>query len=344
MSHEELNNIKLYPGNNRINVLITGGAGFIGSHVARHCLAMGFHVVVVDDLSGGFRENIPAPCDFIQANILDEKMIEGLFHVYQFKYVFHLAAYAAENLSHFIRKFNYENNLIASMNIINACVKYDVKCLVFTSSIAVMADGTPPYTENEAFRPADPYGIAKAAVEQDLHRALEMFGLNYIVFRPFNVYGPGQNLGDKYRNVIGIFMNQIMNNEPLTVFGDGDQTRAFSYIDDVAPHIAASVLREDLYNHVFYIGGAQHYSVNELIRVIGYEFGGVKPQVKYLAARHEAKHAHALTEKATQVFGPAKYSLREGVTKMAEWARVVGARKSKEFDNIEIRKNLPEGW
>jgi UDP-glucose 4-epimerase len=326
-------------------VLITGGAGFIGSHVAKHCLDLGFQVVIVDDLSGGFEENMPLGEDCIHkgCSILEVEALEYIFSVHKPKYVYHLAAYAAEGLSHFIRSFNYQNNLVGSMNIINACVNHDVKCLVFTSSIAVMANGTPPYTENEPFRPADPYGIAKAAVEQDLHCALEMFGLNYIVFRPFNVYGPGQNIGDKYRNVIGIFMNQIMNNQPLTVFGNGDQKRAFSYIDDVAPYIAKAATMEDIYNHVFYIGGSQPYSINELIKVICMEFDNY-PAIHYLQERHEAKVAYALTEKFNQVFNPTCHSLSAGIQKMAAWAREVGPRKSKEFDNIEIRKNLPEGW
>jgi UDP-glucose 4-epimerase len=324
-------------------VIITGGAGFIGSHVAKHCLDIGMEVVIIEDLSGGFIENVPDKAIFIHGSICDEYLINNTFKDHKPDYVFHLAAYAAENLSHFIRKFNYENNLIGSMNIINACVNNDVKCLVFTSSIAVMAKGTPPYEESDPFMCGDPYGIAKAAVEIDLHRALEMFGLNHIIFRPFNVYGPGQNIGDKYRNVIGIFMNQIMNNEPLTVFGDGNQKRSFSYIDDVAPHIAKSVLRPELYNNTFFIGGAQQYSVNELVRVVAAEFN-ITPEVKYLQERHEAKVAHANTAKAVDAFGPAWTSLALGVRKMAEWARVAGARKSKDFDNIEIRKNLPEGW
>lgn len=324
-------------------VLITGGAGFIGSHVAKHCLDLGFEVVVIDDLSGGSIENVPDGVQFYQHSILDMEYLDALFDDRKPKYVYHLAAYAAENLSHFIRTFNYNNNLIGSMNVVNACIKHEVKCLVFTSSIAVMANGIPPYQENEPFRPADPYGIAKAAVEQDLHCALQMFGLNYIVFRPFNVYGPGQNIGDKYRNVIGIFMNQIMNGKPLTVFGDGTQRRAFSYIDDVAKPIAKSVLKEEAYNSVFYIGGAKHYSINELISYIADEFK-VTPEITYLEERHEAKNAWALTERAHQLFGPAWTPLPHGIHQMAEWARKVGPRKTPEFAEIEIRKNLPEGW
>jgi UDP-glucose 4-epimerase len=326
-----------------LRVLITGGAGFLGSHVARHCLSLGMDVTIIDNFSGGFQENIPAGCRWMEMDVTNAEDINGLFANYRFDYVYHLAAYAAEVLSPHIKNFNYMNNVIGSMNVINACVNNDVRCLVFTSSIAVMAEGTAPYDETDAFRPSDDYGNAKMCVEFSLHQTLQRFGLNYIIFRPYNIYGPLQNIGDKYRNVIGIFMNQIMQGQPMTIFGDGEQQRAFSYIDDVAPHIAGCVLRQELYNNTFFIGGAQKYSVNELAHVVAAEFG-VLPDIKYLQERHEAKTAYANTDKATSAFGPAKVMLEEGVKLMAEWARRVGARSSKEFQNIEIRKNLPEGW
>lgn len=328
----------------KTKVLITGGAGFIGSHVARHCLDLGMEVVVMDDMSGGFAENVPEGCEFYAWNVHNQELVDSVFaNEGPFDYVYHLAADARENLSHFTARHCYMNNLIGSINIVNACINHEVKCLVFTSSIAVMANADPPYTEMDLCNPADPYGLSKLAVERHLHMALNMFGLNHVIFRPFNVYGPGQNIGDKYRNVIGIFMNQIMQGKQLTIFGDGEQTRSFSYIDDVAPHIAGSVLRPDLYNSTFFIGGDQQYSVNELAHVVAAEFG-VLPDIKYLQQRHEARTAWANTDRARSAFGPAKVQLQEGVKKMAEWARAVGARESKEFDRIEIRKNLPEGW
>lgn len=221
--------------------LITGGAGFIGSHVAKHCLDMGHKVVVLDDLSGGFEDHLPDGVEFIQGSITDTALVSELFDKHKFDYVYHLAAYAAEGLSHFIRRFNYTNNLIGSVNLINESVKHKVKCFVFTSSIAVYGPGQVPMNEEMTPTPEDPYGIAKYAVELDLKAAHEMFGLDYVIFRPHNVYGENQNIGDKYRNVIGIFMNQIMQGLPLTVFGDGEQTRAFSYIDDVAIPVAKCV-------------------------------------------------------------------------------------------------------
>lgn len=324
--------------------LITGGAGFIGSHVVRHCLAMGHEAVVLDDLSGGFEDHIPAGAIFIEGSITDATLLQELFEKYKFDYVYHLAAYAAEGLSHFIRNFNYNNNLIGSINLINESIKNKIKCFVFTSSIAVYGKGQLPMTEEMTPLPEDPYGVSKYAVELDLRAALHMFGLNSVIFRPHNVYGENQNIGDKYRNVIGIFMNQIMQGKKLTVFGDGTQTRAFSHIDDVAIPIATCVNIEKSYNKVFNIGADKPYTVNELALVVGDEFD-VQPEINYLAVRNEVMHAYSDHSKAHEIFGKQSgVILKEGIAKMAKWARRVGARQSKEFDNIEIREKLPDGW
>jgi len=323
---------------------VTGGAGFIGSHVVRHCLEMGHKVVALDDLSGGFEDHIPAGAEFIQGSVTDAALVTRLFDEYKFDYVYHLAAYAAEGLSHFIRNFNYTNNLLGSVNLINESVKHKVKCFVFTSSIAVYGKGQLPMREELTPEPEDPYGVSKYAVELDLRAAHEMFGLNYVVFRPHNVYGENQNIGDKYRNVIGIFMNQIMQDLPLTIFGDGNQTRAFSYIDDVAIPIARSVGAPEAYNQVFNIGADKPYTVNELVKVVGKCFG-VEPKVRHLNARNEVMHAYSDHSKAHRVFNyNSGLTLDQGIERMAAWAKKVGARQSKEFGNIEIREKLPDGW
>jgi len=324
--------------------LITGGAGFIGSHVARHCIALGHEVVVLDDLSGGFEDHLPKGVQFVKGSITDNELIADLFEEHRFDYVYHLAAYAAEGLSHFIRRYNYNTNLIGSINLINEAVKHKIKCFVFTSSIAVYGKGQLPMTESLTPEPEDPYGVSKYAVELDLKAAHELFGLNYVVFRPHNVYGENQNIGDKYRNVIGIFMNQIMQGKKLTIFGDGSQTRAFSYIDDVAIPIAKCVNIPETYNEVFNIGADKPYTVNELATVVCNEFG-VKPDINYLTARNEVQHAYSDHTKAHRVFGaPTGIDLKEGITRMAAWAKRVGARQGQEFDNIEITEKLPDGW
>lgn len=281
---------------------------------------------------------------FLKGSVIDTALIDKLFDEYYFDYVYHLAAYASEGLSHFIRHFNYTNNLLGSINLINASVKAKVKCFVFTSSIAVYGKGQLPMSEDMTPVPEDPYGISKYAVELDLKAAHDMFGLNYIIFRPHNVYGENQNIGDKYRNVIGIFMNQIMQNLPMTIFGDGTQTRAFSYIDDVAIPIAKSIDIPAAYNQVFNIGADKPYTVNELAQIVAAEFG-VQPNIKYLTARNEVVHAYSDHRKAREVFGlDNPVSLAEGISKMAAWAKWVGARQSHEFGSIEITDQLPDGW
>jgi UDP-glucose 4-epimerase len=324
--------------------LVTGGAGFIGSHVAAHCLKMGRRVIVLDDLSGGFADQVPAGAELVIGSVTDHEMVAKLFAQHKFDYVYHLAAYAAEGLSHFIRRFNYTVNLTGTVNLINEAVKSGTRCFVFTSSIAVYGKGQLPMREDMAPRPEDPYGVSKYAAELDLAAAHEMFGLPFIVFRPHNVYGEHQNLGDPYRNVLGIFMNQIMSGKPLTIFGDGEQTRAFSHIDDVAPHIARSVQAPAAYNQIFNIGADEPYTVNELAGVIAREFSA-EAQIRNLPARNEVYSAYASHEKAREVLGAsASVSLADGVRRMARWARLAGSRKGKPFGGIEIGLRLPPSW
>ena len=325
-------------------VLVTGVGGFIGSHVAEHCLKQGFAVVGVDDLSGGFARNVPAGVDFRQGSVADKGFVASLWADGRFDYVYHLAAYAAEGLSHFIRHFNYENNVLGSILLINQSVLHDVKCFVFTSSIAVYGTNQLPMTESLVPQPEDPYGIAKYSVELDLKAAHHMFGLNHVIFRPHNVYGERQNLADRYRNVIGIFMNQVMKGEAMSVFGDGAQTRAFSHVDDVAPVIARAPLVEASYQNVFNVGADKAHSVLELAQEVARAFG-VTPNITHLPARNEVVHAFASHERVKQVFGAQQpVDLRTGIGRMAEWAKRVGSTTPVELKNIEIRKKLPPSW
>lgn len=327
------------------HVLVTGGAGFIGSHVAEHLVKNGYAVTILDDLSGGFTDNLPIGSRFIQGDINQISLVNELFQETQFKYIFHLAAYAAEGLSHFIKRFNYNNNLIGSVNLINAAINTGVKCFVFTSSIAVYGSSPMlPMTEETPPHPEDSYGIAKLAVEQELKACKEMFGLDSIVFRPHNVYGERQNIGDKYRNVVGIFMNQILQGKSMTVFGDGTQTRAFSYIGDVAPTIAGSVETPAAYNQVFNVGADQPYSVNELAACVAQAMG-VEPDITHLPARNEVLNAYSSHEKERKIFGDRqRVSLEEGLKHMADWVKAHGARSSQKFKEIEVTKNFPKAW
>ena len=324
--------------------LVTGAAGFIGSHVARHCLDLGHEVVAVDDLSGGFAANVPQGAGFQKGSVTDPAFVDALFDGGGFDHVYHLAAYAAEGLSHFIRRFNYTNNVIGSVNLINAAARHDAQRFVFTSSIAVYGTNQLPMTEDLEPRPEDPYGIAKYAVELDLRAAHDMFGLEYTVFRPHNVYGEHQNMADRYRNVIGIFMNQVMSGEPMTVFGDGSQSRAFSHIDDVAPIIARSPFEPAAANEVFNIGADQATTVLRLAELVAAAFD-TEPHVERLPARNEVQHAFASHDKVRSVFGHTEpIPLELGLQRMAAWAREQGPRETAAFDGVEIWKNFPSAW
>jgi UDP-glucose 4-epimerase len=326
-------------------VLVTGGAGFIGSHVAEALTRRGHQVTALDDLSGGFRDNLVPDASFVEGSITDVGLVNRVFDEGGFDYVFHLAAYAAEGLSHFIKRFNYTNNVVGSVNLLNASINTGVKGFVFTSSIAVYgASPELPMTEETPARPEDSYGIAKFAVEQELHACRDMFGLDFIIFRPHNVFGPRQNIADRYRNVVGIFMNQILRGEPMSIFGDGTQTRAFSYIDEVAPIVAESIEVPDAWNNVFNIGADQPYSLNELAGRVAHAMG-TEPRIAYLAARQEVRHAHSSHDKVRRVFGDRpQTSLDDGLRTMAAWVRERGARASAPFRDIEVTRNLPPAW
>ncbi|MEZ6122682.1 MAG: NAD-dependent epimerase/dehydratase family protein [Planctomycetaceae bacterium] len=329
---------------------MTGGAGFIGCQLVRALIESpayaDFDILVLDDLSGGFQDNIPVDprVSFRRVDIRDNQLIDAVFEGSNIRIVFHLAAYAAEGLSHFIRRFNYQTNLVGTMNILNAAVRAEVQHFVFTSSIAVYGAAQVPMRDDTIPHPEDPYGISKWAAELDLAAAREMFGLNYTVFRPHNVYGEYQNIGDRYRNVVGIFMNRILQNEPLPIFGDGSQQRAFTYVKDLLQPMLAAPFTPEANGTAFNIGANQPVSVLELAEKVCDVFG-VKPQLRFLPARSEVHLAWSDHSRCQRVFGKLpETDLAEGLQSMAAWVQTTGARSSSTFENIEVTKNLPASW
>lgn len=316
--------------------LVTGAAGFIGSHLADALAAEGERVVGLDDLSGGFADN--AGVQLLVGDIL-EADLDAIFSFYGITHVWHLAAYAAEGLSHWVREHNVRNNWQASTRLIKTAAEHDIQRFFFTSSMAVYGTQPVPYTESQWPKPEDPYGIAKHAVEQDLKAAYDVFGLDYTIFRPHNVYGPRQNVGDPYRNVVGIFMRQALTGEPLTVFGDGTQTRAFSYITDIVDPMVEAWKRDK--SGTFNIGGEQPITVGELAEKVVGLFGGT---IRHTAERHEVKHAWCDHAHARLHLGfDPQVDFDAGLEKMAEWVRRVGIRRTP-TPSLEMTRDLPEFW
>jgi len=329
-------------------VIITGICGLIGSHVARR-LVEKYNVVGIDDLSGGSASNVPDESEFFEEDCSDPDSqwmkIGEIFSEHKPRYVIHCAAMAAENLSHNCRSFTYKNNLVGEANIRNACINHSVECMVSMSSIAVMGHQPPPFTETDEPRPCDPYGISKLAGELDAKCAKDFFDLNYVIFRPHNVIGTGQNIADRYRNVASIFIRAITENKPLPIFGDGSQTRAFSPVSYVADVIAASIERPETWNQTYNIGSDEPMTVMELALLIC-KIAGVEPLFDYYQARKEVTHAHMKHDKVHAAFPdiepnrPIEDVLRE-MLREAMSKRLPVLQKGPE---IEVTKNLPKAW
>jgi UDP-glucose 4-epimerase len=329
----------------KVNILITGVAGLLGSRFADWITEnkSEIQIIGVDDLSGGYIENINEKIEFHQININDEKF-KNIFEMHKIDYVFHFAAYAAEGLSPFIRKYNYENNLLATAQVVNQCIKHDVKRLIFTSTLAVYGHGNYGiFDEEQIPKPIDPYGVAKYACEMDIQIAGEQHGLDWCIIRPHNVYGIKQNIWDRYRNVLGIWMYQYINNEPMTIFGDGEQKRAFSYIDDILEPLWNSAVKLEASKEIINLGGVEEWTINNankiLLEVIS------DGNVVYKEARHEVKHSIPTYQKSIDILEfEHKTTLKEGLTKMWEWVKKQPKRDRFHWGEYEIEKGIYSFW
>jgi UDP-glucose 4-epimerase len=326
-------------------VLITGVAGLLGSRLADWIIKNkpGYRVIGIDDLSGGYKENIHPDVTFWQMDLVDHP-IENCFEAHKPDYVFHFAAYAAEGLSPFIRTYNYKNNLVATARIVNECIKHDVERLVFTSTMAVYGFGEGGIFHEDMKRsPIDPYGVAKSACEHDIEIANQQHGLDYCIIRPHNVYGANQNIWDKYRNVLGIWMYYHMEGQPVTIFGDGTQKRAFSYIDDSLEPLWNAAVRPEASKQIINLGGIQEYSINEAADILTEVVGGAERV--YLEKRHEVHYAIPTYDKSIELLGfQHKTDLKEGLTKMWEWAQHQPKRERFVWENYEIEKGIYSFW
>ena len=328
-----------------MKILITGIAGLLGSRLADYIVEnhTDVEIIGIDDLSGGYFENVnPKVSEFWRMNLVNGN-IKDCFKKHQFDYVYHFAAYAAEGLSPFIRSHNYNNNLVATTRIVNECIRTGVKRLVFTSSMAVYGDAEPPFDETYKPNPIDPYGIAKYACEMDIQVAGEQHGLDWCIIRPHNVYGIKQNIWDKYRNVLGIWMYQHMNGEAMTIFGDGEQKRAFSFIDDCLEGLWKASQQENCSKQVINLGGTKYYTINEANEILREVIKD--GEVVYKQQRHEVKDAHPTWQKSVELLGYSdKTYLYEGLSKMWEWVKTQPKRERFVWNEYEIDNGIYSFW
>jgi len=325
-----------------MTVLITGVAGLLGSRLADYLIDKDINVIGIDDLSGGYQTNINQKVAFYKLDCQSDS-VSYIFEEHDIDYVFHFAAYAAEGLSPFIRKYNYQNNLISTANIINNCITHNIKRLVFTSSMATYGHQKAPFVETYRPQPIDPYGIAKYACEMDIQIAGVQHGLDWCIIRPHNVYGIKQNIWDKYRNVLGIWMYQHINGVDLTIFGDGEQKRAFSYIDDSLEPLWNAAIRTEASNEIINLGGIYETTIKEAAETLIDVMGGGK--LTHLEARHEVKHAWATYDKSVDILGfEHKTDLKEGLTKMWNWAQNQPVRDRFKWGKYEVEKGIYDFW
>lgn len=326
-------------------VLITGVAGLIGSRLADWIIEHKpeYEVIGIDDLSGGYKENINPKVKFYHMDLKDSQLAT-IFDNEKFEYVYHLAAYAAEGLSPFIRQYNYQNNLVATANVINQCIKHNIKRLVFTSTLAVYGHGYGGlFDEAQIPKPIDPYGVAKYGCEMDIQIAGEQHGLDWCIIRPHNVYGTKQNIWDKYRNVLGIWMFQHMNNEPMTIFGDGSQSRAFSYIDDILSPLWNAATKPEASKEIINLGGIEQHTINDANAVLREAMGGGK--VVHLENRHEVKHSIPTWQKSEDLLGfKHTTTLEAGLQQMWIWAQQQPKRGRFVWPQYELDKGIYTYW
>ncbi len=327
-----------------MKILITGILGLIGNHLGRHLLDKGHEVIGVDDCSGGYLDYLDSRVKFYKQNIIfgidnifrDEKDID---------IVIHMAAYASEGLSDYIKNYNYQNNVIASVNVINSCVNSNIKKLIFTSSMSVYGVGNPPFKESDVLVPIDSYALAKKLIEDELRISYHKFGLRYSIIRPHNVISPQyQNYADKYRNVLAIWANNIVNNKDINVYGDGSQKRSFSDVKFMLPVVERLLTEFD--SEAFNIGSDQPITLLEgaqKMQKIAKELG-YNPNIQHLEARTEVKYAYSSHEKARKLLGfKDETNLDQVMRDLILWVKDQPKREVRYMD-YEITKNMYSYW
>lgn len=337
-----------------MRILVTGAAGFMGSHLIDSLVALGKHEVFgADDLSGGFLRNVNPKSTFFKVDLRDRKKTEFIINKIKPELLYHLAADATEGRSQFTPISATERNYLAYLYTLIPGIKNGLKRVVLTSSMSVYGAQKTPFSEEMARKPEDIYAIAKTAMEEATEILSKVHGFEYVIVRPHNVYGPKQNLSDPYRNVVGIFINCILNDKNFYVYGKGEQKRAFTYIDDFNPYFMQTGFSDKVKGEIINIGPKEEHTINELAKIVLDTFfpdgkipSHLKP--KYLPLRpQEVKEAFCTNTKAERLLGyRTSMTLKEGVERMVKWAKALGKQKFVYLKNgLELEtKDTPSTW
>jgi len=315
----------------------------MGSWLVDELIDRGHEVVSVDNLLGGSEANINPDSKFVKVDLRRYDDVKPL--VKGVDIIFHLAAYAAEGQSIFSPVAINEINIAPMNHLLVEAVNNDVERFIFTSSMAAYGCQNPPFSEDLPLRPEDPYGAAKVYCENMLEIFSRTYGFDHVILRPHNVYGPRQNIADPFRNVLGIWINRVLRGKPPIIYGDGDQTRAFSFIEDVTPAIANAGFYHKANGQAINIGSDEVTSVGDACKLLlGTMESGMRPL--YVPARPgEVKHAYSTVQKSIELLDyNTKHTLKEGLPKMVDWAKSYGPQEPTYKLPLEITKKAPRVW
>lgn len=318
----------------------------MGSHLAEYLAKEGHEVYGIDNLSIGLMSNVPATIKFAKIDMRNTEDMQSLIAECQPELVYHLACWAHEGLSQFMPILITENNYNTFLNLIVPAINNGMKRIVVCSSMSVYGGQLPPFSEDMPRRPEDVYAVAKTAMETTTEVLADVHGFDYTIIRPHNVYGPRQMLHDPYRNVVGIFINRLLNGKPPIVYGDGEQTRAFSYIDDVTPYLAQSGFVDAAKGEIINIGPTEEYSLNTLARTVLAAFDSPLQPIHVSDRPREVKHAYCTNDKAQRLLGyTTTTNLVDGVKRMVEWAKTQGPQQFVYLDELELTgEKVPDTW
>lgn len=329
-----------------MHIFITGIAGFLGSNLADYYLAKGFKVSGCDNLVGGSIDNIDqTKINFYKGNCENlEFMVKAMKGA---DVVCHAAAYAHEGLSVFSPTLICNNNLTGSVSVFTAAITNNLKRIVYCSSMARYGDVPIPYFETQKVNPIDPYGVAKVAAENILKILSNAHGIEYNIAVPHNVIGPKQNYTDPFRNVASIMINLILQNKRPTIYGDGEQKRCFSDIDDCIYCLDKLLLDPNIKSEIVNIGPDEDYiSVNQLCETITNKLGFNQKPI-YVAKRlTELKYARCSSDKARKILNyKTTVSLDKSIDKTIAYIKANGVKNFEYNYNIEINNRFtPLTW